>query len=375
MIKKVILTLLAVILTLSLVTIIAGKPGRLINNLKNNDTITDTKTDTNSESQNKEPDSDTPAVSDKVSDSRSPAVTTKAAYSVNITEDITYAEGLVHSNNGSKTETDLKLDLYVPDNESDNRPVYVFVHGGGFQGGTKTKPEIVDRANYFTSRGWVFASVDYRTAEDLTGDDFTGIAPQEWIDYTLKNAESAKEAKTSIAMYAAQRDAKAAVRWIVANADQHGINTDYITIGGASAGAITAITLGVSNQEDFRDEMLATDDPTLTTINLEEEYNIRSIVDLWGSNVKLDLYNSVYNLDRYDSADPELLILHGTEDPTVLFSEAEELVQIYNSTGAHVELVTLEGEGHGAWDAEVSGKSLTEIAFDFLVKRQKLNVE
>ena len=42
-------------------------------------------------------------------------------------------------------------------------------------------------------------------------------------------------------MYAAQRDAKAALRWMVANASTYGINPDYITVGGASAGAITTV--------------------------------------------------------------------------------------------------------------------------------------
>jgi hypothetical protein len=35
----------------------------------------------------------------------------------------------------------------------------------------------------------------------------------------------------------------------------------------------------------------------------------------------------------------------------------------------------LEGEGHGAWDAEVNGKGLFEMSFDFIVDRQNLMVE
>ena len=34
----------------------------------------------------------------------------------------------------------------------------------------------------------------------------------------------------------------------------------------------------------------------------------------------------------------------------------------------------MDGHGHGAWDAEVNGKELYELSFDFLVKRQDLNV-
>ena len=312
--------------------------------------------------------------SDQSSDS--PKVTCESTYSVIIEEDITYAEGL--ANIGTSTATTaipLLLDLYVPDNDVQNRPVYLFIHGGGFTGGTKTKPEIVAMANYFAARGWVFASVDYRTTEELQGNFFTGIAPQEWIDFTLQNAETPKNARQSIAMYAAQRDAKAALRWLVANANTYNINPDFITVGGASAGAVTTIALGISNQEDFRDEIPLTDDPTLSTTNLNETYVVRSMVDLWGGNVKLELFENVYGLSRYDSNDPPLFIAHGTEDPTVLFSEAEEMVRLYDSTGVHVALNTLVGRGHGAWDATVDGKSLSELSFDFLVAQQELIVE
>ena len=232
-------------------------------------------------------------------------------------------------------------------------------------------------ANYFASRGWVFASIDYRTASDLQGTNFTGIAPQEWIDFTIQNATTPDDARTSIAIYAAQRDAKAALRWIVANSSTYNINTDFITVGGASAGAVSTIALGISNQEDFRDEIPIADDPTLSTTNLNESYDVKSMIYFWGSNVKLELFESVYGESRYDSNYPELFMAHGTDDinPTTTFSEATELEGIYDSLGIYNELVPLEGEGHGAWDAMVGGKSLSDMSFDFLVERQSLNAE
>jgi len=304
-----------------------------------------------------------------------PVVKAESSYTVMIDEDITYASGLSHDGMGASTEMPQFLDVYYPDNDATNRPVFMFIHGGGFQGGTKTKPEIIEMANYFASRGWVFASIDYRTTSDFQGSDFTGIAPQEWIDFTIQNATTPDEARTSMAMYAAQRDAKAALRWMVANSDTYQLNTDYITVGGASAGAITTVALGMSNQEDFRDEIPVADDPTLTTTNLNEPYVVKSLVDFWGSNIKLETLKSVYGIDSYDSNDPELFIAHGTLDPTVLYSEATKLDSIYNSLGIYHELVPLVDEGHGAWDATVNGKGLFEMSFDFLVERQELKVE
>jgi para-nitrobenzyl esterase len=83
-----------------------------------------------------------------------PIVKAESSYTVLTDEDITYAEGLSH--NASSTtpfSIPLKLDIYTPDNNSENRPVFMFIHGGGFRGGTKTKPEIVEMANYYASRG------------------------------------------------------------------------------------------------------------------------------------------------------------------------------------------------------------------------------
>lgn len=304
-----------------------------------------------------------------------PILSTQPAYSVLINENITFGYGLSHDGISPSTqEMPLFLDVYYPDNDASDRPVLMFIHGGGFQGGTKTKPEIVAMGNYFASRGWVFVAIDYRTTEDL-GTIFTGIAPQQWIDYTLQNATSQGDVKTSIAMYAAQRDAKAALRWIIANAETYNINTDYLAVGGASAGAITAIALGVSNEEDFKEEISIIEDPTLATTNLNETYHVNSIIDYWGSKVKLDIFEMVFGLSRYDSNDPDLFIAHGTLDPTVLFSEATELESIYNSFGIFNELVPLVDEGHGPWNTTVEGKSLSDMSFDFLVERQNLSLE
>jgi len=317
-----------------------------------------------------------------------PIVKAESTYSVWIDENINYADGLGHNDSStSPFPVSLMLDVYYPDNSSTNRPVFMFIHGGGFTGGTKTKPEIVEMAEYYASRGWVFVSVDYRTTEELGSIDgmsqeelltyYSGIAPQEWMEYALLRVETTKELQQSVAMYAAQRDAKAALRWIVANSSTYDINKDFITVGGASAGAITTIALGISNQEDFRDEISISDDPTLSSANLDETFTVKSMVYFWGSNIKLELFESVYGFYRYGSNDPELFMAHGTDDinPSTPFTEATELEDIYNSFGIYNELVYLYGEGHGAWDAEVNGKGLFEMSYDFIISRQNLIVE
>ncbi len=150
------------------------------------------------------------------------------------------------------------------------------------------------------------------------------------------------------------------------------------------AGSGTAVALGVSNLEDFRDEISIADDPTLSTTNLDQTYNVKSIVHFWGSTGVLDFHEGVYDLetyDRFDANDPELFMGHGKGvDPQSPYEEALELQDIYDSLGIHNELATLvlpngEPAGHGAWTGQVDGKGLSELTFDFLVDRQGINLQ
>lgn len=326
-------------------------------------------------------------VPETIADNDTPRVKAQPSYPVLLDENIIYAQGLSHNNSSSTAfALPLKLDIYYPDNNATNRPALMFIHGGGFTGGVKHKPEIVEMANFYASRGWVFISIDYRTTEELgsiagkTQDQimtfYQGIAPQEWLEFALQGAETPKQLQQSIAMYATQRDAKAALRWINANSAMYYINTNFITVGGASAGAITTIALGISDQEDFRDEISLIEDPTLATTNLAQTFSVKSMIYFWGSNAKLELFESVYGLNRYDGNDPELFMAHGTAyDPVTPFSEAIELQEIYEIINVYNQLIPLEGQGHGAWDAQINGKGLSQMSFDFIVERQYLQLE
>lgn len=298
-----------------------------------------------------------------------PTVKLNTTYKVNITEDIIYAEGLSHDswNSASNSVIPLLMDSYVPDNNLQNRPLLMLIHGGGFSSGSKQQKALVTMANYYASRGFVVFSIDYR----LEGDK--GTIPQEWIDATT--IVDPAQLDQLYAMYPAHRDAKAALRWIIANADNYHINTDYITVGGGSAGAITSIGLGVSELGDYKDEISVTGDNTLSTTNLSQTYEVQTILDFWGSNVSTEILESIYGYQRFDQNDPALFIAHGTEDLTVPFSSAEDLKTIWETNEIDFVFYPLEGSGHSAWGATVNGKSLSELSFDFIVENQSLNVE
>jgi len=298
-----------------------------------------------------------------------PIVKLNTTYEVAITEDITYAEGLSHEswNSANTSVVPLLMDSYVPENDLQNRPLLMLIHGGGFSGGSKQQEALVDMANYYASRGFVVFSIDYRLRGDM------GTIPQEWIAATT-NVDPA-ELDQLYAMYPAHRDAKAALRWIIANADDYSINKDYITVGGGSAGAITSIGLGVSELGDYRDEISISEDNTLSSTNLSQTYEVQTILDFWGSDVSIEILESIYGYQKFDSNDPALFIAHGTEDTTVPFSSAEDLKTICETNEINFVYYPLEGRGHGAWGATVNGKSLSDLSFDFIVNNQELIVE
>ena len=106
------------------------------------------------------------------------------------------------------------LDLYLPEGEVSNAPVFLFLHGGGFREGDKAHYGSV--AEPFVNRGVITAVASYR----LTG---------------------------SGAHYPAQSDdAKSTVKWLFENISQYGGNPENIYVGGHSAGAILSADIGVN---------------------------------------------------------------------------------------------------------------------------------
>ena len=127
---------------------------------------------------------------------------------------------------------DLKLDVYQPTGDTNTkRPAIVWVHGGGFSGGNRTSGEIVAQATNMAKKGYVNVSITYRL--------YPGGC----------SAAGGVSAGCIQAIFDAQHDAQAAVRFLRKNATTYGVDTERIAIGGTSAGAITALNVG-ANAED-----------------------------------------------------------------------------------------------------------------------------
>ncbi len=305
-----------------------------------------------------------------------PTVMANSTYAVVVDTAIVYAEGLSHEtwNSDTSMTMPLLLDAYVPQGAGDNRPAIVIIHGGAFNGGSRQQESLVAMANHFASRGWVAFSIDYRLAGDV------GTVPQQWADSVLSAGLDTWPTTQSLAIYPAHRDAKAALRWVAANAENYGINMDYLTVGGGSAGATTAIGVSVTEPGDFTDELTVAEDPMLATTHLGETYEVQTILDFWGGRGSVDLWHGVYGGNRFDSGDPALFITHGTNDETVLYTNALALEATWTDMGVPYILHTLQGAGHGPWgatvpDADGNPQSLSELAFNFMVAQQALQVE
>ena len=99
------------------------------------------------------------------------------------------------------------LDIYLPD--KDSFKVFVYMHGGGLQGGDKSGASEV--AKYVTSQGIAFVSVNYR------------LYPQAMFPQFIC-------------------DAAEAVGWVYNNIGEYG-NCEGIYIGGSSAGSYLSMML------------------------------------------------------------------------------------------------------------------------------------
>ena len=108
------------------------------------------------------------------------------------------------------------IDLYVPD--TNNPPLFVLVHGGGFAFNDAQSRQAQFMYRYFRDHGFACASVNYRLSPE---------APYP----------------------AATCDVKAAVRFLCRNAAEYGYDAEHIAIWGESAGGYLASMTALSAPE------------------------------------------------------------------------------------------------------------------------------
>ncbi len=239
----------------------------------------------------------------------------------------------------------LRMDIYQPVNDpQQNRPLLLLLHGGAFILGDKATESIQSLAYEFAGRGYVVASVNYRMGFNM-----------------------ASKSSLERAAYRAVQDARAALRFLSANAATYRIDPDWVFLGGSSAGAITALNVAFM-KEDERPESsrrnLFRAQPDLggldeSTNSYTGDFTIRAVVNLWGA------VNDTNLIDK-DEKIP-VLSIHGDADKIVPYNHAFPFLDLdtsltsnivsklygsypihrrLSSLGIHSELITLRNAGH-----------------------------
>lgn len=247
----------------------------------------------------------------------------------------------------------LQLNLARPAKIEGRAPAILCIHGGGFRAGKREGWD--ERCRKLAARGFVAATVTYR------------LAPK----YQFP---------------AAIYDVKAAVRWLRAKADKYQIDPDRIGVVGDSAGGHLAQFLGVTGgvtqfegeggHPEFSSRVSCVVNyygPSDFTKSYGKSVDAAEVLPLWlGGDVTQQRRRHILSSPLYwvtPEAAPTLF-LHGTEDKYVAFEQAEWIFDRLKAAEVEVELLKLEGAGHGfrGADAERAEAAMFEF-FDRRLKR------
>lgn len=191
--------------------------------------------------------------------------------------------------------TDLFMDIYEPVGDAlIKRPLMIWVHPGGFILGDKGVDDMVALCDSFARRGYVTASLSYR------------------LGFNPLSEESAERA-----VYRGTQDARAAIRYLMEYADIYSIDTNYIFLGGSSAGGVAAVHVAYGDQDEVPNSVYGgvgvNDLGCLDCAgnSYEHDIQLKGVINMWGA-----IGDSTW-IDS-DETVPALLV-HGLDDDVVPF--------------------------------------------------------
>jgi acetyl esterase/lipase len=243
----------------------------------------------------------------------------------------------------------LKLDLVLPQPAPDEPlPLVVFIHGGGWRGGDKAGG-IARVAPLVATGDYVGATIGYRLSGEAT-----------WP--------------------AQIHDCKAAIRWLRANADRYHIDPQRIGVWGSSAGGHLVNMLGTSGgvaelegsggsaEHSSRVSCVVPFcGPTnfLAPRRFEGGRSPSAVDLLLGGSIqdKQDAAREASPITYVSADDPPFLIVHGTDDQTVPFEQAEMFYDALKKAGVDATFVRITGGSHA-----VGGPAVTQRVNDFFEK-------
>lgn len=220
-----------------------------------------------------------------------------------------------------------KLDLYVTRTPGVPRPTLIYIHGGGWTGGTKEGSATGVPA--YLAMGMNVVNVEYRLAR-------VAQAP------------------------AAVEDCRCALRWVIQHAKEYGFDVNHLVVSGDSAGGHLALTTGMLPASAGLDRQCPGPDD-LKVAAIVNWYGISDVNELLdGPNMKSyavtwlgsapdreQIAKRVSPLTYVRTGLPPVLTIHGDADPTVPYTQSVRLHKALTDKGVPNELMTIPGGKHG----------------------------
>jgi acetyl esterase/lipase len=240
-----------------------------------------------------------------------------------------------------------KLDVYRRRNVTTPQPTLIYIHGGGWTGGSKNGA--VNLLVPWLEMGWTIVNVEYRLAR---------VSPAP----------------------AAVEDCLCALRWVAAHAQNYNIDTARLVISGESAGGHLALTTGMIPESAGLDRQCP-GAPLPKVAAIVNFYGITDVVDLLdGPNLKtyaVAWLGSAVNRDEIArrlspltyvrQGLPPILTIHGDADPIVPYTHALRLQESLEKAHVPHQMLTIPGGKHGNFTGDEYMKIYSEIR-TFLAK-------
>ncbi len=268
-----------------------------------------------------------------------------AAWAIDVFEQYRIEPNVVYAKRGDQN---LKLDMYLPKNKKlPPQPTLIFIHGGGWTGGTKENYAL--RVLPWMEMGWTVVNVEYRLAD-------VALAP------------------------AAVKDCRCALRWVYNNAEKYNLDKKRIVVSGQSAGGHLALMTGMLSAADGLDDQCpdGAEPKVAAVINW---FGITDVSDLLaGKNKKSYAVNwlgeqtdreaiarKVSPINHIRAGLPPIFTVHGDADPTVPYEQAVKFHAALAKAGVSNELITIPNGKHGTFNRAESLR-IYEAVRNFLKK-------
>ncbi|HDR51338.1 MAG TPA: alpha/beta hydrolase [Mariniphaga anaerophila] len=228
--------------------------------------------------------------------------------------------------NGEK----LDMDIYLPvDDEKTDRPLLLFVHGGGFQSGKRNSEGIVNFCNRMACYGYITASMTYRLTRKDQPEAFECNCP---VSEKMKTFDAAVE------------DIQDATFYLIQNYEYLGIDPNKIILAGSSAGAEVVLITAYSPPVCY--DLPSGPVSYAGVISMAGAIPDTSIIYSESAVPSLFFHGTDDNLVPYASAphhyceknQPGFLILHGSQTLANKFQTLEVPYWLHTTCGGGHEL-------------------------------------